>query len=162
MRKSATKPTQTKTATHKVTTEPETFPLSESAAAPTAVAPTPTPTAVATPSAASKTSSPSKVNKSQLIREAVAQGITKPSEIVRHLLEKHGVVVNAQTVSTTKSNMTKSGGNTTPPTAPRTVKAAPQTNLDDAFSLIRELQGLIGRHGEEAVRKASELLTTRI
>src|SRR5262245_55419303 len=44
-----------------------------------------------------------KVNRSELVREALSAGITKPSDVVDHIQKEHGVAVKVGLVNNVKS-----------------------------------------------------------
>lgn len=67
-----------------------------------------------------------KVNKSQLIRDALAASPDKsPAEIAEALNSKHGLKLSGQYVSTIKSNSSKKSGKNS--RGPKVAAAAPKT-----------------------------------
>lgn len=95
-------------------------------------------------------------NKSELIRQAMDQGIDSPREIAVHLKDQHGIEVTPAYVSTIKSNMKrKSAGSTSKVRGTRVRKAASQmsdSGLTSGIEFIRAVGGL------ENARKALDLI----
>jgi hypothetical protein len=94
-------------------------------------------------------------NKSELIRQAMDQGINSPREISAHLKEQHGLDVTPAYVSTIKSNMKRKSGQPSKVRSPRVRKAAAQMSdngLTSGIEFIRAVGGL------ENARKALDLI----
>jgi hypothetical protein len=92
-----------------------------------------------------------KVSRSSLVRAALSNGLTKPSEIVDHIKKEHGVSVKVGLVHNVKSAMSKTTSRATPGPKP---KAAASSNGSAGTLTIQDIttvRGLLSRLGKNSL-----------
>lgn len=94
-------------------------------------------------------------NKSELIRQAMDQGIVSPRDIAAYLKDQHGVDATPAYVSTIKSNMKRKGGGASKTKGARVRKAASamsESGLTSGIEFVRAVGGI------DNARKTLDLL----
>jgi hypothetical protein len=110
-----------------------------------------------------------KVNRSNLVREALGKRITKPSEIVASIQQEHGVTVSKALIQKIKRTEGKTKQRKKPGTKPNAVtstsgpkpKAVASSNGSAATLSIQDIttvKGLLTRLGREGVEELIAVL----
>ena len=91
------------------------------------------------------------ISKAQAVREALADGLTKPGEIQEFIQKRHGMDIPKPMVSSYAAQQRARDAKKTGVSEPRTRKAS--SNGDDALELVEALKPLLTRFGKDKLTR---------
>lgn len=101
-----------------------------------------------------------KITKTEAVRRALAEGLTKAADAIEFMKTKFGIEMTPQAFSVNKSQLKKKEEGTTPraPRATAPASAPSAQNGDDGLGLARSVRELVNQYGAEKVKAMADII----